>query len=101
MLLFRESYRKDGAYRGAVNSIEEWAQITGEDYKTPELRQVRNAADGKNAEVFIPLLPARAKDMKGYTDELKDAGFETEKFAEMDVSEAIAHSASIYVRKIY
>ncbi len=101
MLLFRESYRKDGVYRGTVNSIEEWAQITGEDYKTPELRQVRNAADGKNAEVFIPLLPARAKDMKGYTDELKNAGFEVEKFVEMDVSEAIAHSASIYVRKIY
>ena len=57
MLLLRESYRKEGVYSGIVNSIEEWVQITGEDYTTPQLRQVRNAKDGNNLEVFVPTLP--------------------------------------------
>lgn len=99
MLLFRESYRKDGVYCGVINSIEEWAQITGDDYNTPQLRQVRNAEDGRNVEVFVPLCPARAKDKNGYIEELEGVGFSVEKFVEMDVSTAIAHSASIYIRK--
>ena len=99
MLLFRESYRKEGVYSGVVNSIEEWVHITGEDYQTPQLRQVRNVEDGRNVEVFIPLLPARAKDKDGYIEELEEVGFIVEKFIEMDVSTAIAHSASIYIRK--
>lgn len=99
MLLFRESYRKDGVYRGVVNSFEEWEQITGDDYKTPQLRQVRNADDGRIVEVFVPLVPARAKDKKGYTEELENVGFDVENFVEMDASTAIAYSASIYLRK--
>ena len=67
-MLFR-SYRKEGVYSGIVNSIEEWVQITGEDYTTPQLRQVRNAKDGNNLEVFVPTLPARAKDKNGYVQE--------------------------------
>lgn len=99
MLLFRESYRKDGVHHGVINSIEEWAQITGDDYNTPQLRQVRNAGDGRNVEVFVPLCPARAKDKNGYIEELEGVGFDVEKFVEMDVSTAIAYSASIYIRK--
>lgn len=99
MLFFRESYRKDGVYHGVVNTVEEWGQITGDDYKTPQLRQVRNAAEGRNVEVFVPLVPARAKDENGYTEELENIGFDVEKFVEMDVSSAIVSSASIYVRK--
>ena len=99
MLLFRESYRKDGVYRGIVNSIEDWVQITGDDYETPQLRQVRNAVNGKEVEVFVPLLPARAKDMEGYIEEIEAVGFVVENFVEMDVSKAIAQSASIYIRK--
>ncbi|MBE6549797.1 MAG: class I SAM-dependent methyltransferase [Ruminococcaceae bacterium] len=99
MLFFRESYRKDGTYHGIVNSVEEWAQITGDDYKTPQLRQVRNSDDGGIVEVFVPLVPARAKDKNGYVEEFENVGFDVEKFIEMDVSTAIPHSASIYVRK--
>ena len=99
MLFFRESYRKDGTYHGIVNSVEEWAQITGEDYCTPQLRQVRNADNGSLMEVLVPLLPARAKDKKQYVDELNKIGFYIEKFIEMNVSNAIPYSASIYVRK--
>ena len=99
MLFFRESYRKNGAYQGVVNSIEEWEQITGEDYKTLQSRQVKSSDDGGVVEVLIPLLPARAKDKNGYIVEFESVGFDVEDFVEMDVSTAIPHSASIYVRK--
>ena len=99
MFFFRESYRRDGAYCGSVNSVEEWAQITGEDYKTLQARQVQNSYDGGVVEVFLPLLPARAKDKNGYIEEFENIGFNVENFIEMDISTAIPHSASIYVRK--
>ena len=99
MLFFKESYRRGEAYQGAVNSVEEWAQITGEDYKTLQSRQVKNSFDGGIVEVLVPLLPARAKDQNGYIEELENIGFEVEKFVEMDVFLDIPHSASIYVRK--
>lgn len=99
MLLLRESYRKEGVYCGSVNSIEEWVQITGEDYTTPQLRQVRNAKDGNNIEILLPTLPARAKDKNGYIKEVEEAGFAVEKFVEMDVTNGIVTSANIYIRK--
>jgi len=99
MLFFRESYRNAGTYRGIINSVDEWAQITGEDYKTPQLRQVRRSDNGDIVEVLVPLLPARAKDKNGYIEEFENIGFAVEKFIEMDVSSAIPHSASIVVRK--
>lgn len=99
MLFFRESYRRDGAFCGVVDSIEEWEQITGEDYRSLQPRQVRSSDDGNVVEVLIPLLPARAKDKNGYIVEFESVGFNVENFVEMDVSTAIPHSASIYVRK--
>lgn len=100
MLFFRESYRRNGAYHGVVSSIEEWEQITGEDYKTPQLRQVRSSDNEETIEVFIPLVPARAKDRDGYMEEFEKVGFDVENFIEMGVSTAIPYSASIYVRKV-
>jgi len=88
-----------GVYSGIVNSIEEWIQITGEDYTTPQLRQVRNAKGGNNSEVFVPTLPARAKDKNGYVQEVEEAGFAIEKFVEMNVTNGIVTSANIYLRK--
>lgn len=99
MLLLRESYRKEGVYCGIVNSIEEWVQITGEDYTTPQLRQVRNSKDGNNIEVLVPTLPARAKDKNGYVKEVEEVGFAVEKFVEMNVTNGIVTSANIYIRK--
>ena len=99
MLFFREAYRKSGVYRGAVHTLAEWEQITGEDYKTPQPRQIRGADGGDAVTVLLPLIPARAKDENGYIEEFKHACFDVEKFVEMDVSSAIPHSASIYVRK--
>ena len=99
MLLFREAYRKEGVYCGVVNTIEEWVQITGEDYTTPQLRQVRNAENGNNIDVLVPTLPARAKDKNGYVKEVEEADFTVEKFVEMDVTNGIVSSANIYIRK--
>jgi len=61
---------------------------------------VRNSDSGEIVEVYIPLVPARARDKKGYIEEMEMIGFDVEKFVEMDVSAAIPHSASIYVRKL-
>lgn len=99
MLFFRESYRKAGTYHGDVRSIEEWEQITGDDYHTPQLRRVKNADEGRDVEVWIPLIPARAKNKSQYIEEFRNAGFQTESFVEMDASINIVSSASIYVRK--
>ena len=99
MLFFRESYRQTGTYCGMVHSIDEWAQITGDDYETPHPRQVRNPDGCGVTEVLIPFLPARAKDRAGYIQEFEKIGFAVEHFVEMDASTAIAYSASIYVRK--
>ena len=99
MLFFRESYLQNGAYHGVVHSLEEWEQITGEDYRTPQLRQVKNTDEDRMVEVMIPLLPARAKDRNQYIEEFESAGFYVEKFEEMDASTNIIQSASIFVRK--
>ena len=53
-----------------------------------------------DVEVLIPLIPARAKDKNGYIEEFENIGFDVEKIIEMDMSTAIPHSASIYVRKV-
>ena len=94
-LFFRESYRTD-AYSGEVASFEDWCRISGSDYKTPESRRV----NGSDITVDIPLVPARAKNKADYIAEMQEARFVVEKFVEMDMSEAISYSASIYVRRI-
>ena len=96
MLFFRESYR-DNAYTGVVESFDHWKEITGDDYTTPQLRSYRDGADGKD--VWIPCVPARARNREGYCTEMERAGFAVEKFMGMEESSAILYSVSIYVRK--
>lgn len=99
MLFFRESYRREGVYSGTVDSFAQWSKITGDDYVTPQPRLVTRSDNGEVAEVFVPLLPARAKDKNGYIIEFENAGFLVERFEEMGSSSAIPFSASIFVRK--
>lgn len=96
MLFFRESYREN-AYTGVVDSFEHWKEITGDDYTTPQLRSNKDGADGK--EVWIPCVPARARNRDGYCSELERAGFAVENFMVMEQSSAIPFSVSIYARK--
>ena len=95
-LFFRESYRADlKSYQ--VGSIKEWIDITGEDYEKSDIRHITN--DGVAYTVNIPLVPARAKNKADYIKEMNEAGFVVESFVEMDASDAISHSATLYVRK--
>ena len=96
MLFLREAYREN-AYRGAVSSFDQWKEITGEDYDTPQLRFCKDGADSKS--VMIPLVPARARCKEDYIAEMTASGFSVERLIEMDQSQAIAFSASIFVRK--
>lgn len=101
MLFFRESYRDDNnnecIYKGKVNSYEEWKLISGSDYTTPAARTIN--VGNSEVEVMIPLVPARAKDKEGYIAELEAAGFVVKNFVEMDLSNEILYSATIYVAK--
>ncbi len=96
MLFFRESYREN-AYTGVVESFEQWKEITGDDYTTPQLRSNKAGPDGR--EVWIPCVPARARNREGYLTELDRAGFAVENFKIMDQNSAIPYSVSIYARK--
>lgn len=96
MLFFRESYRVN-AYEGPVSSFDDWLALTGEDYITPEQRFAR--CGNKEVEVYIPLLPARAKNWEGYMREMAEAGFKVDAIVEMGINNEIVYSASIYVHK--
>jgi 2-polyprenyl-3-methyl-5-hydroxy-6-metoxy-1,4-benzoquinol methylase len=95
-LFFRESYRVDfPTYK--INTIDEWVQITGEDYTTPQLRNT--FVNGVKHIVNIPLVPARAKNKADYINEMEAVGFTVDKLIENESSEAIIYSVSIYVHK--
>ena len=101
MLFFREAYRnglgEESAYKGSVQSFEEWKAISGCDYDTPQLRTAKT--ENGTVEVSIPLVPARAKDKEDYISEMEAVGFTVEGFVEMADSDAIPLSVSIFVRK--
>jgi hypothetical protein len=96
MLFFRESYRADWIEK-SVGSYEEWKAITVSDYDKPEQRFVEHG--NTRVEVWVPLIPARAKNKEGYMTELSDAGFVIDKFVEMDANNKIAYAASMFVHK--
>ncbi|MDR0897194.1 MAG: class I SAM-dependent methyltransferase [Oscillospiraceae bacterium] len=95
-LFFRENYRAD-APSCTIHTLEEWLRVTGDDYATPQLREA--LVDGVKHTVSIPLVPARAKNRADYIAEMEAAGFQVDRFVEMESSRAIIHSASVYVRK--
>lgn len=103
MLFFRESYKdsksynRESAYDGSVQTFEQWKQITGDDYETPFNRTIKG--ESGDVEVWVPLVPARANNRAGYYKEMHLAGFVVENFEEMEISQTIPYSASIYVRK--
>ena len=93
-LFWQEAYREDG-YEGRVESIEDWKNITGLDFDTPESRTIGNTG----REVMLRLLPARPRSRAGYTDEFSRAGFEVIRFKEIMNSEFMALSAGILVKR--
>ncbi len=97
MLFFRQSYKED-AFDGTVLTFEQWKEISGEDYETPKLRSSQKG--DSEIEILIPLVPGRAKNKRGYYDELTSAGFTIEAFVEMELNSENPYSASIFVRKL-
>ena len=96
MLFFRESYRRN-LESIPIASYEDWLMHTGDDYTTPQLRQVQQ--NGMDLQVNIPLLPARGMSERGYRREMETAGFAVEDFVEMEIDVQIAYAASIFARK--
>lgn len=96
MLFFNESYRDD-AFEGEVNSIEQWIAFHNLDLETPERRAAK--CNGKEVEVYIPILAARSRTRSGYELEMALAGFVMDRFQIMEANENIHYSASIYVHK--
>ncbi len=93
MLFFRENYNENAA-ENVIESLEQFEEMTGTDYKTPQKRIM----NGK--EVYLPTLPARARSERGYCSELQKAGFKVEKFGISAENTSIVSGADIYVRKI-
>lgn len=93
-LFWQEAYRED-AYEGPVESIEEWESLSGLDFHTPEKRAIGNTG----REVMLRLLPARPRNRDGYVREFQAAGFEVLKVRDVGISDFMATSASIWVRK--
>ena len=78
-------------------TLEQWKAITGDDYDTPQKRFAKSG--DKEVEIWIPLVPARARNKAGYIAEMNNAGFVVDDFVEMDINEQCPYSASIYVHK--
>lgn len=77
MLFHGESFREN-AYRGVVESYEQWLDITGVDVDTP---QMRNAIKGDGEiQVMIPLIVARPRNKEDYVLEMESAGFKVIEF---------------------
>lgn len=66
-------------------------------YTTPDKRIAKY--NGREVEVYIPLVPARANTKAGYELEMGAAGFIIDEFREMDINDQNPYSASIYVHK--
>lgn len=96
MLFFRECYAEN-AYTGKIDTYEQWKQISGNDYETPSLRCGNNG--NEEIEVYIPLVPARARNKEDYLKEISSVGFVVEDFIEMEFNEQNPYSVSIYVKK--
>ncbi|MDF2700200.1 MAG: hypothetical protein K0Q49_1756 [Haloplasmataceae bacterium] len=96
MLFFRESYRID-AYEGEIESFEKWKEISGEDYDRLHKRIAKGV--DQDVEVYIPLVPSRAKTKNGYQKELSKAGFIIDHIKEMDVNINCPNSVTFFVHR--
>lgn len=96
MLFYRESYRQEEDER-PVGSYEEWVSRTGCDYKTPELRKTTDC--GREKEVMLPLIAARARSKEGYLGEMRRAGFLPDDFRPDAPNDQCVCSASFCVHK--
>lgn len=90
VLFFQQAYRPD-AYGGAVESYQQWADLMGIDYNSPEPRMAKTNSGA--VEVQIPRIAGRSRTEQGYRSEFAKAGFAVDRF------QSDAFSASIWGHK--
>ena len=65
--------RKENAFEGEIQTIEQYQEVTGEDLSEP---REWDAWDGKNrVSVKLPRFAIRSKSRQGYINEVEEAGF--------------------------
>ena len=79
MVLYNEAYRAD-AYRGTVESYEQWLEITGEDFVGSVKKYAKKGTE--KVEVMIPRMPGRYRNEEDYRAEMEAAGFIVDRFRE-------------------
>ena len=89
-----ESYREN-AYCGPVETFADWERTSDSDYSALHERRIGNTGKA----VFIPLVPARARNKADYIKELTSAGFIVDEFIEMGENTKCMYSASIHAHK--
>lgn len=96
MLFYKECYRLQ-VFDGVIDSFEKYVKITNSDYTTLQRRTAVVA--GKEVEIYIPFVPARAKNEELYVQEMIQAGFIVDEFEVNEEGQDIQYSANIYVHK--
>jgi hypothetical protein len=96
VLFFRELYNEN-SIKETISSMEQWIKITGNDYVTPKIKHIHQ--NGMEIEINIPYVPGRERCKNGYIQEMIEANFIVEKFIEMEPSDQVKNSVSIFVRK--
>ncbi len=95
MLFYQESYWADEPAT-PIHSLDEWANLTGGDYETPQPRTIMGTKN--HTEVLLPILPARGRSKDGYLKEMRENGFAVDDFFGIDMPDS--HLATIYVHKL-
>ncbi len=77
VLFFQQAFRQD-AYEGPVSSYQQWVDLMGIDYDTPEQRTAKTA--NGTVEVQLPRIAGRSRSELGYRAEFTEAGFTVDLF---------------------
>ena len=83
-MLWREAYRQ-APLDHEVSTFEEWLRASETDVNTPQSREV--CCDGQSHTIRVPLVPARARSLWEYRQELEASGFG---IVEMDAEDQLS-----------
>jgi 2-polyprenyl-3-methyl-5-hydroxy-6-metoxy-1,4-benzoquinol methylase len=96
IVFFRELHNEN-ALNENISTMKQWLSITGNDYITPKIKHIHQ--NGIKIDVELPYVPGRERSKKGYIQEMTEAGFTIENFIEMEPSNQVQNSATIFARK--
>ena len=96
MIFFRELHNENTS-NDYISSMEQWISVTGNDYTTPKIKHIYQ--NGEKIELNLPYVPGRERSKSGYIQELNEVGFTVENLIEMEPSNQVGNSISIFTRK--